>query len=86
MPPCPNSLSTAFQELGPDQHWVSEALFGVAFASFVLWTFTPFITQRKRFYTAVMWSRLLMVLVGESGDVPPPDVPGQAGAQPIRSL
>lgn len=50
-------------ELGPDQHWVSEALFGVAFACFVLWTFTPFITQRKRFYTAVMWSRLLMVLV-----------------------
>lgn len=32
---------------------------------FVFWTFTPFVTQRKRFYTVVMWSRLLMVLVGE---------------------
>ncbi|KAG2429220.1 hypothetical protein HXX76_010990 [Chlamydomonas incerta] len=50
-------------ELGADQHWVSETIFGIAFATFVLWTFTPFVTQRKRFYTAVMWSRLLMVLV-----------------------
>nr|BBC28460.1 hypothetical protein, homolog of Volvox carteri MTF1733/MTM1058 [Yamagishiella unicocca] len=50
-------------ELGPEKHWVSETIFGIAFASFVLWTFTPFVSQRKRFYTAVMWSRLLMVLV-----------------------
>lgn len=28
------------------------------------WTFSPFVTARKRFYTAVIWSRLLMVLVG----------------------
>mmetsp|Transcript_4560 Transcript_4560/g.9816 ORF Transcript_4560/g.9816 Transcript_4560/m.9816 type:complete len:436 (-) Transcript_4560:771-2078(-) len=50
-------------ELGPDKFWVSEAIFGTLFASFVIWTFTPFLTQRKRFYTVVMWSRLLMVLV-----------------------
>ena len=54
------------QELGPDKHWVSECLFGIMFALFVLWTFSPFVTQHKRFYTVVMWSRILMVLVGES--------------------
>lgn len=53
------------QELGPDQHWVSETLFGIMFALFVLWTFSPFVMQHKRFYTVVMWSRLLMVLVGK---------------------
>nr|BCL66110.1 hypothetical protein [Volvox africanus] len=50
-------------ELGPDKHWVSETLFGLAFAIFVLWTFSPFVSQRKLFYTVVMWTRLLMVLV-----------------------
>lgn len=58
------------QELGPDQHWVSETVFGTAFAVFVLWTFSPFVLQRKRFYTAVMWCRLLMVLVGKLQDAP----------------
>ena len=56
-----------FQELGPDKFWVSESIFGTLFAMFVIWTFTPFVTQRKRFYTVVMWSRLLMVLVGTYG-------------------
>nr|BCL66178.1 hypothetical protein [Volvox reticuliferus] len=50
-------------ELGPDKHWVSETIFGLAFAVFVLWTFSPFVSQRKLFYTVVMWTRLLMVLV-----------------------
>ncbi|GLC41044.1 hypothetical protein PLESTB_000949300 [Pleodorina starrii] len=50
-------------ELGPDKHWVSETLFGLAFASFVLWTFSPFVSQHKRIYTVVIWTRLLMVLV-----------------------
>jgi hypothetical protein len=53
------------QELGPDKHWVSEAIFGTLFGMFAVWTFSPFVTQRKRFYTVVMWSRLLMVLVGK---------------------
>ena len=55
------------QELGPEQHWVSEALFATLFVMFFGWSFTPFVThRRKRFYTVVLWSRLLMVLVGES--------------------
>jgi len=58
-------LVHTLQELGPDQHWVSETLFGIMFALFVLWTFSPFVMQHKRFYTVVMWSRLLMVLVGK---------------------
>lgn len=56
------------QELGPEQHWVSEALFATLFLMFFGWSFTPFVThRRKRFYTVVLWSRLLMVLVGERG-------------------
>lgn len=50
-------------ELGPEKHWVSETIFGTLFITFIIWTFTPFFTQHKRFYTVVMWSRLLMVLV-----------------------
>lgn len=58
-------LPPDLQELGPDKFWVSESIFGTLFVMFIFWTFTPFVTQRKRFYTVVMWSRLLMVLVGE---------------------
>lgn len=50
-------------ELGPEHFWVSEAIFITMFISFVLWTFTPFFFQEKRFYTAVLWARILMVLV-----------------------
>ena len=44
---------------------MSETIFTTLFVSFMLWTFSPFVMARKRFYTAVIWSRLLMVLVGE---------------------
>ena len=44
--------------------WVSELIFGSLFTSFMVWSFSPFFFQRKRFYTAVLFSRLLMVLVG----------------------
>lgn len=54
------------QELGLANEWVSESIFTTLFVSFMLWTFSPFVFVRKRFYTAVIWSRLLMVLVGES--------------------
>jgi hypothetical protein len=54
------------QELGVTNEWVSETIFGTLFISFLLWTFSPFVTARKRFYTAVLYSRLLMVLVGAS--------------------
>ncbi len=53
------------QELGLANEWVSETIFTTLFVSFMLWTFSPFVMARKRFYTAVIWSRLLMVLVGE---------------------
>ncbi len=37
------------------------------FLAFFCWTWSPFFThRRKRFYTVVLWSRLFMVLVGES--------------------
>lgn len=57
----------AAQELGLSNEWVSETIFTTLFVSFMLWTFSPFVFVRKRFYTAVIWSRLLMVLVGEHG-------------------
>ena len=54
------------QELGPEDHWVSEALFATLFLLFIGWSFTPFVTtRRKKFYTVVVWTRLLVVLVGE---------------------
>ncbi|KAK9799002.1 hypothetical protein WJX73_001925 [Symbiochloris irregularis] len=50
-------------ELGLVNEWVSELIFGSLFTGFMLWSFSPFIFTRKRFYTAVLFSRLLMVLV-----------------------
>ncbi|KAL3130946.1 hypothetical protein ABBQ38_000269 [Trebouxia sp. C0009 RCD-2024] len=50
-------------ELGQKNEWVSELIFGSLFASFMLWSFSPFVTAQKRFYTAVLFSRLLLVLV-----------------------
>ena len=44
--------------------WVSELIFSSLFTSFMVWSFSPFFFQRKRFYTAVLFSRLLVVLVG----------------------
>lgn len=52
------------QELGSQNAWVSETIFWCLFIPFILWSFSPFVTQRKRFYTAVTYARLLMVLVG----------------------
>lgn len=49
-------------ELGLKNAWVSESIFWSLFIPFVLWTFSPFVTVRKRFYTAVLYARLLMVL------------------------
>lgn len=44
---------------------MSETIFWCMFIPFILWTFSPFVTARKRFYTAVLYARLLMVLVSE---------------------
>ncbi|PKA48631.1 Phosphatidylinositol:ceramide inositolphosphotransferase [Apostasia shenzhenica] len=52
-----------FAELGMEKGYFSETLFTVIFVSFVLWTFNPFIYQLKRFYTVVLWIRVLACLV-----------------------
>ncbi|GAB4819233.1 hypothetical protein N2152v2_006279 [Parachlorella kessleri] len=49
-------------ELGKQNAWVSETIFWCLFIPFILWSFSPFVTARKRFYTAVTYARLLMVL------------------------
>lgn len=61
-PPLPACLP---QELGLRNAWVTEAIFWCMFIPFILWSFSPFVTARKRFYTAVLYARLLMVLVSE---------------------
>jgi hypothetical protein len=53
------------QELGPEWHWVSEALFAAAAAAFALWTLSPYVARGRHFYSAVLWMRILLVLVGE---------------------
>jgi hypothetical protein len=50
--------------MGLVNEWVSETIFNTLFISFVVWTFSPFWTATKRFYTAVIYARLLMVLCG----------------------
>ena len=53
-------------ELGQQNEWVSEIIFTSMLVSFVIWTFSPFWQESgKRFYTAVLYSRVLMVLVSK---------------------
>ena len=53
-------------ELGQKNEWVSETIFSSMLISFVLWTFSPFWQESgKRFYTAVLYARVLMVLVSK---------------------
>jgi hypothetical protein len=59
-------MSCLSQELGKSNEWVSELIFTSLFVSFVLWTFSPFVFPKKRFYTAVLYSRILCVLVGKA--------------------
>ncbi|KAG0463793.1 hypothetical protein HPP92_019862 [Vanilla planifolia] len=49
-------------ELGPDRAYVSETFFSILFFSFILWTFHPFIYHSKRFYTVLLWRRILAIL------------------------
>ena len=56
----------ALQELGLENAWVSELIFTSLFVAFVLWTFSPFVFLRKRFYTTLLYSQLLSVLVGKA--------------------
>ncbi|KAJ3676696.1 hypothetical protein LUZ60_004108 [Juncus effusus] len=50
-------------ELGKERGYISETLFTCIFLSFVLWTFSPFIYKIKRFYTVLIWRRVLAFLV-----------------------
>eukprot|EP00268_Persea_americana_P062512 TRINITY_DN801_c1_g1_i1.p1 TRINITY_DN801_c1_g1~~TRINITY_DN801_c1_g1_i1.p1 ORF type:complete len:316 (+),score=27.20 TRINITY_DN801_c1_g1_i1:445-1392(+) len=50
-------------ELGQNRAYISESVFTFVFISFVLWTFHPFIFQSKRFYTVLLWLRVLAFLV-----------------------
>ncbi len=55
---------SAVQEVRKDFRWVSELLFGCLFGSFALWIASPFVLEKKRFYSIVLVARLLAVLVG----------------------
>ncbi|RWR81565.1 phosphatidylinositol:ceramide inositolphosphotransferase-like protein [Cinnamomum micranthum f. kanehirae] len=50
-------------ELGQDRAYISETVFTFVFFSFFLWTFHPFIFQSKKFYTVLLWCRVLAFLV-----------------------
>jgi hypothetical protein len=50
-------------ELGKQNAHMSESLFTFVFVTFVLWSFHPFFLYNKRFYTAILWMRVLMCLV-----------------------
>ena len=50
--------------------WVSELIFTSLFVAFVLWTFSPFVFARKRFYTSNLYSQILSVLVGQRANLP----------------
>ncbi|KAL5229632.1 hypothetical protein ABZP36_028408 [Zizania latifolia] len=53
----------ALPELGQDKGYLSESIFSSIFFTFVLWTFHPFIYHSKRFYTVLIWRRVLAFLV-----------------------
>ena len=59
------------QELGRENEWASELIFTSLFVAFVLWTFSPFVFPKKRFYTAVLYARFLTALVGGFVTSPP---------------
>lgn len=61
---CRPCACVVMQELPTEWRWLSEALFAGLFVSFVLWTFVPLFLPRT-FSCVVLWTRLLMVLVGE---------------------
>ncbi|KAM0892764.1 hypothetical protein ACQ4PT_025534 [Festuca glaucescens] len=53
----------ALPELGQDKGYLSETVFTSIFITFVLWSFNPFIYHSKRFYTVLLWRRVLAFLV-----------------------
>ncbi|TKW17736.1 hypothetical protein SEVIR_5G387700v4 [Setaria viridis] len=53
----------ALPELGREKGYLSESVFTFIFISFLLWSFHPFIYHSKRFYTVLLWRRVLAFLV-----------------------
>jgi len=53
----------ALPELGQEKGYLSESVFTFIFISFLLWSFHPFIYHSKRFYTVLLWRRVLAFLV-----------------------
>ncbi|ONM36400.1 Phosphatidylinositol:ceramide inositolphosphotransferase 1 [Zea mays] len=53
----------ALPELGQEKGYLSESLFTFIFISFFLWSFHPFVYHSKRFYTVLLWRRVLAFLV-----------------------
>ncbi|XP_072996102.1 phosphatidylinositol:ceramide inositolphosphotransferase-like isoform X1 [Typha latifolia] len=50
-------------ELGKERGYVSESLFSFTFLGFVLWTLHPFFCHSKRYYTVLIWHRVLAFLI-----------------------
>uniref|UniRef100_A0A1D1ZKM5 Phosphatidylinositol:ceramide inositolphosphotransferase n=1 Tax=Anthurium amnicola TaxID=1678845 RepID=A0A1D1ZKM5_9ARAE len=50
-------------EMGKDRAYISESVFTFVFSSFTLWSFHPFVFHSKRFYTVLLWRRVLAFLV-----------------------
>eukprot|EP00475_Leptophrys_vorax_P001778 TRINITY_DN10993_c0_g1_i2.p1 TRINITY_DN10993_c0_g1~~TRINITY_DN10993_c0_g1_i2.p1 ORF type:complete len:361 (-),score=2.83 TRINITY_DN10993_c0_g1_i2:108-1190(-) len=50
-------------ELGPEHFYISEILWAAVFVPFILWTFLPFVSTKKLFYTVLLWTKMLVVLV-----------------------
>ncbi|ONK62154.1 uncharacterized protein A4U43_C07F950 [Asparagus officinalis] len=50
-------------ELGKEKFYISETSFSVIFFPFILWTFHPFVYKTKRFYTVLLWRRVLACIV-----------------------
>ena len=48
------------QEIGPSQFWVSEVVFAALFVWVVIWLLSPFVTEKKSFYTVVVVKRILV--------------------------
>ncbi|GMJ08410.1 Arabidopsis Inositol phosphorylceramide synthase 1 [Hibiscus trionum] len=80
-------------ELGEDKAYISETVFSFVFLSFFLWTFNPFVFKVKKFYTVLIWCRVLAFLVASqtlriltfySTQLPGPNYHCRAGSKLAR--
>ncbi|KAJ7549104.1 hypothetical protein O6H91_07G040100 [Diphasiastrum complanatum] len=62
-PILPDTGFLVLPELGRSRAYMSETLFTSMFILFVLWTFHPFLFHNKRFYTVLLWCKVLVILV-----------------------